>query len=254
MRGDLREGFAAVGFVSRDREARRWWCVGGAAIEDGGERLGVGEGVVNAGPIAMLEVVGAAVEDVVVGAGGHQFEIAVSDLKELWFVLGEEDVGGMAAVAGAASPPAPLVVAGAPGVVPGAVGEHELHVGAESNDRLVEDWLVVGEQSVLGQGWERFFYVVAKVDGAAFLCGNSGLRVAFTEEDAVRGEVLEALVGQRVGALRVVMVAENLGAEGKAVRGGDGVVDVAGVDGDEGVEKFCGAGEAIGPAPARGGV
>ena len=57
-----------------------------------------------------------------------------------------------------------------------------------------------------------------------------------------------------MGALRVVMVAEDLGAEGKAVRGGDGVVDVAGVDGDETVEKFRGAGEAIGPEPAGGGV
>ena len=36
--------------------------------------------------------------------------------------------------------------------------------------------------------------------------------------------------------------------------GGDGVVDVAGLDGDEAVEELCGAGEAVGPALAGGGV
>lgn len=51
-----------------------------------------------------------------------------------------------------------------------------------------------------------------------------------------------------------MVVAKDLGAEGEAVRGRDGVVDVAGVDGDEGVEELCGAGEAIGPALAGGGV
>jgi len=125
--------------------------VRGVAVEYGGEGFGVSEGVVDAGLVAVGEVVGAAVEDVVVGASGHEFEVAVGYLEELWFVIGEEDVGGMAAVAGAASPPAPLVVAGAPGVVPGAVGKHELHVGAEGGDGLVEDWLVVGEESVLSE-------------------------------------------------------------------------------------------------------
>ena len=60
----------------------------------------------------------------------------------------EQDVGRMAAVAGAGAPPAPLVVAGAPAVVPRAVGEHELHVGAEGGDGLFEDGLVVGEERV----------------------------------------------------------------------------------------------------------
>src|SRR5260370_19970839 len=106
----------------------------------------------DAGLVAVREVVGAAVEEVVVGAGGHEFEIAVGYFEELWFVLGKEDVGGVAAIAGAASPPGPLVVAGAPGVVPGAVGEDELHVGAEGGDGLVEDGLVVGEERVLGEG------------------------------------------------------------------------------------------------------
>ncbi len=110
----------------------------------------MGEGVVDAGLVAVGEVVGAAVEEVVVGAGGHEFEVAMGYFEELWFVRSEEDVGWVAAVAGAASPVAPLVVAGAPGVVPGAVGEHELHVGAEGGDGLVEDGLVVGEESVLG--------------------------------------------------------------------------------------------------------
>ena len=74
----------------------------------------MGEGVVDAGLVAVGEVVGAAVEEIVVGAGGHEFEVAVGDFEELWFVLGEQDVGGVAAVAGAGTPPGPLVVAGAP--------------------------------------------------------------------------------------------------------------------------------------------
>ncbi len=137
------------------------------AVEYGGEGFGVGEGVVDAGLVAVGEVVGAAVEEVVVGAGGHEFEVAVGGFEELGFVLGEEDVGGVAAVAGAGAPPAPLVVAGAPGVVPGAVGEHELEVGAEGGDGFVEDGLVVGEERVLGERGEGFFDVVAEVDGAA---------------------------------------------------------------------------------------
>ena len=171
------------------------------AVEYGGERFGVGEGVVDAGLVAVGEVVGAAVEEVVVGAGGHEFEVAVGCFAELWFVVGEEDVGGVAAVAGAASPPGPFVVAGAPGVVPGAVGEHELHVGAEGGDGFFEDGLVVGEESVLGEGGEGFFYVVAEVYGAAFLCGDGGLGVAFAEEEIVGGEVVQRGVGQLVGAV-----------------------------------------------------
>jgi len=202
----------------------------------------VGEGVVDAGLVAVGEVIGAAVEEAVVGAGGHEFQVAMSYFAELWFVLGEEDVGGMAAVAGAASPPGPLVVAGAPGVVPGAVGEHELHVGAEGGDGFFEDGLVVGDESVLREGWEGFFYVVAEVDGAAVFCGDGGLGVAFAEEEVVGGEVVEGCVGELPGAVVVVGFVEDLGAEGEAVRGGDGVVDVAGFDGDERVEELCGAG------------
>ena len=166
---DLGVGFDAIGFVSGESEARCGGEVGGVAVEDGCEGFGVGEGVVDAGEVAVGEVVGATVEEVVVGAGGHEFEIAVGDFAELWFVVGEEDVGGMTAVAGAAAPPAPLVVAGAPAVVPGAVGEHELHVGAEGGDGLVEDGFVVGEQGVLGEGGEGLFDVVAEVDGVAVL-------------------------------------------------------------------------------------
>ncbi len=139
-------------------------------------------------------------------------------------------------------------------VVPCAVGEHELHVGAEGGDGLVEDWLVVGEESVLGEGREGFFDVVAEVDGTAFFGGDGGLGMAFAEEEIVGGEVVECGVGQLVGAVEVVVIAEDLGADGEAVGGGDGVVDVAGFDGDEGVEELCGAGETVGPALARGGV
>ena len=47
---------------------------------------------------------------------------------------------------------------------------------------------------------------------------------------------------------------EDLGADGEAVGGGDGVVDVAGFDGDEGVEELCCSGETVGPALACRGV
>ncbi len=110
-------------------------------------------------------------------------------------MAGQEDEGGVAAVAGAGAPPGPLVVAGAPGVVPGAVGEHEFQVGAEGGYRAVEDWLIVGEEGVLGQGWERFFDVVAEVDRAAVFGCDSGLRVAFAEEEIVFGEVVHGGVG-----------------------------------------------------------
>src|SRR5260370_16401899 len=101
----------------------------------------------------------------------------------------------MAAGAGAACPRGALVVAGGAAVVPGAVGKHELHVGAEGGDGLVEDGLVVGEESVLGQGGEGFFDVVAEVDGATVLGGGGSLWVAFAEEEVVGGEVLEGRVG-----------------------------------------------------------
>ncbi len=74
----------------------------------------MGEGVVDAGLVAVGEVVGAAVEEVVVGAGGHEFEVAVGGFEEPWFVLGEEDVGGVAAVAGAASPTRSTCSCGSP--------------------------------------------------------------------------------------------------------------------------------------------
>ena len=121
----------------------------GFAVEDRGQGFGVGEGVVDAGLVAVLEVVRAAVEDVVVGAGGHEFEVAVGRFAEAGVVVGEEDEGGMAAVAGAGAPPGPFVVARAPGVVPGAVGEHEFEVGAEGGYGFLEDLLVVGEDGVL---------------------------------------------------------------------------------------------------------
>ncbi len=119
--------------------------------------------------------------------------------EELWFVVGEEDVGGVAAVGGAGSPPGPLVVARAPGVVPGAVGEHELHVGAEGGDGFFEDGLVVGEDGVLGEGGEGLFDVVAEVYGAAVLGRGGGLGVAFAEEEVVGGEVVEARRGPSGG-------------------------------------------------------
>jgi hypothetical protein len=80
------------------------------------------------------------------------------------------------------------------------------------------------------------------------------LGMAFAEEKIVGSEVIESCMGELVGAIEVVVVAENLTAEGEALGGGDRIVDVAGVDGDESIEKLRGAGEAIDPAPAGCGV
>ena len=57
--------------------------------------------------------------------------------EESWIVAREHREGRLAAVGGAGAPVAPLVVAGAPAVVPCAVGEHEFEVGAEGGDGLV---------------------------------------------------------------------------------------------------------------------
>ncbi len=86
------------------------------------------------------------------------------------------------------------------------------------------------------------------------LGGDGGLGVAFAEEEIVGGEVVEGRVGELAGAVEVVGFAEDLGADSETVGCGDGVVDVAGFDGDEGVEELCGAGETVGPALASGGV
>ncbi len=76
---DLGVRLEAVGFVAgRVLGGARARGVEAPLIEDGCEGLGVGEGVVDAGLVAVGEVVGAAVEEAFVGAGGHQFEVAVA--------------------------------------------------------------------------------------------------------------------------------------------------------------------------------
>lgn len=88
MSGDFGIGFDAVGFVAWDGEARGWCFAGGVAVEYGGEGFGVGEGVVDAGLVTVLEIVGATVEEIVVGAGGHEFEVALGHFEKLRFVIG----------------------------------------------------------------------------------------------------------------------------------------------------------------------
>src|SRR5206468_1621903 len=79
-------------------------------------------------------------------------------------------------------------------------------------------------------------------------------RMAFAEEETVASEVVEAGVGELPGAVEVGVFAEDLAAEGEGVGGGDGVVDVAGLDGDEAVEELCGLRDAVGPLAAGVGV
>jgi len=77
--------------------------------------------------------------------------------------------------------------------------------------------------------------------------------VAFAEEQAGGGEVGEGLVGEGVGAVEVAGLVEELRAEREGVGRCDGVVDVAGLERDEAVEKLDGARYTVGPLFARGG-
>ena len=106
----------------------------------------------------------------------------------------------------------------------------------------------------MGERGKRLFDIVAEVYGVAVFWSKAFEGVALAVEETVGSEVVESGVGQLAGAIEVVLVAENLAAEGEAKGGGDGVVDVAGFDADEAIEEFCGAAETVGPALARGGV
>src|SRR5271156_5539213 len=76
MGADLRVGLQAVGLVSRQSDSRRRDIQGGSpAIQNRGQRLCVGEGVVDARLVAVGEVVGAPVEQAVVGARRHQLQV-----------------------------------------------------------------------------------------------------------------------------------------------------------------------------------
>jgi hypothetical protein len=46
------------------------------------------------GPVAMMEAVGATIEQAMLGAGGHKFEIAEGNLAESRVVIGEKNLGG----------------------------------------------------------------------------------------------------------------------------------------------------------------
>ncbi len=210
--------------------------------------------MVDARLIAVHEVVRSAVEQAVMSACGHQLEVAIRGLAELRLVLRKEHEGGMAAIAGAASPPAPLVVARAPRVVPCAVRQHELEMSSQCCDGLFEHRLVVGEKSVLRKRRQRLLHVVAEVDRAALLRREVGERMTFAIEEAIRREVVKGLGRQLARAIRVVRILEHLAAEREAVGGRHRIVDVAGLDGDEAIEKLRGAAHAFGPALAGGSV
>src|SRR5438094_8333317 len=116
----------------------------------------------------------------------------------------------MATVAGAASPPAPLVVAAAPTVVPSAVGQHELHVRPQRGDHLIENWLVVCECRMERQGGQRLLDVVAQVHGTALLGRDRRQRMTFTKQPTAGSEVCEAGMGHLPGAVEIVRMFEHL--------------------------------------------
>jgi len=143
----------------------------------------------------------------------------VAYFEELWFVLGEEGRrAGVASRRWCGFPTNSTCSCGEPQLLSQApVGEHELHVGWRrgGDGSGSRTGLSLVEKSVLGRGrggilrrcrprstGRQWFLAVTAVWG-----------VAFAEEDSVGGEVFEGCVGESVGAVEVVMVAEDLGAQ-----------------------------------------
>src|SRR5258708_35491470 len=96
-----------------------------------------------AGGVAVMKIVRPAIKQAILGAGGHQLEVAENDLAKTGVVIGQQDVCGMTAVAGSTTPPTPFVVASAPAIVPGTVCQHELHVRTKRFYGLFEHLMIV---------------------------------------------------------------------------------------------------------------
>ena len=208
----------------------------------------------DAGQIAVREEVRPAIEQPVMSARGHQLKVAPRRFAEARIELRHEHKTGMTAVAGAAAPPAPLVVAGAEAVVPRAIGQHELHVSFHGGDNLLLHRLVVSEQAVKRERGQRLFDVVAHVHRPAALGRHARKRMPFTREKSVGGELAQDFMRQCARAIEVAGFAQDLPTELKSQRRRDRIIHVAGFDGDESVEKFCRRGQAILPLRARGRV
>jgi len=192
---DLRVVAKTYRFIPGYRRALCGLYLGTATIKHSSQSLGVGEGVMDAGAVAVMEIVWPAIKQAILRAGGHQFEVAESDLVKTWVMIGQQDVRGMTAIAGSTAPPAPLVVAGAPAIVPGPVGQHELHVSTKRFNGLFEHLLIVCKQGILGKRGERFFNVVTEINRMAAFWSDITQRMTLTEEQAVGGEVVETRVG-----------------------------------------------------------
>src|SRR6202012_2868015 len=76
--------------------------------------------------------------------------------------------------------------------------------------------------------------------------------MAFAEENARWRELRQGLMREIVRAVKIMRVVEPPAAEQKRKARRDGIVHVAGFNGDEAIEKFRRAREAIGPLCPRG--
>src|SRR5215470_10183193 len=98
----------------------------------------------------------------------------------------------MAAIAGAAPPPCPLVVAGAPAVVPGAVWQHEFHVRFQGGDHVFKNRLIVCCQRIKRERRKRLFDVITEINRMTSFARDSFQGMSLAEQDPIRSEVVEA--------------------------------------------------------------
>ncbi len=160
----------------------------------------------------------------------HQLRIAPRRLAKLWFILRQQHQPRMATVAGATPPPAPLVVARPPTVVPRAIRHHEFHVRPERGNHLVQHHLVVGYECIQRQRRQRFFHVVTQIHGPAALRSYAAERMPLANQESFGCELLHHLVRQLAPALHVVLVAKHPPAQHKRQRRRHRVVDVPGLN------------------------
>src|SRR5215469_7613619 len=75
-RPNLREALHSVGFITRQENLCSRFCLRAATVEHRRQRFRMGEGVVDTRLIAMCKIIQTAVEQAIVRAYSHQFEVA----------------------------------------------------------------------------------------------------------------------------------------------------------------------------------
>ena len=200
-----------------------------ALVQHAGQHLGVAEGVMRAGALTVAEVIPAAEEQAVVGAGLVEPQVAQGGLGEHRVLPAQAEEHLLTAVRCAATPVGPLEGAGAHAVVPGAVGQHPFHMGAIALLEGVQRFVVAQLHGGAAQGGQGLLHVVAAhVDGGAALGGAAVDGLALAEEQHVLRQVMEAVIQEAVGQLGVVRPVEILAQQRHGAGVGGEVVDVCG--------------------------